>query len=116
MDKSIKEQWVAALRSGQYKQASGALKCLDSYCCLGVLSDLYCKATNKDWDNLVFNGHELLPTEVQEWAGLTDDDIEISFEEGHILNEGSGGRTLSGLNDSGLDFCQIANLIEQRVQ
>lgn len=39
MNKEIKEKWVAALRSGEYKQAEGILydPKQRSYCCLGVL-------------------------------------------------------------------------------
>lgn len=39
MDQELKAKWVAALRSGQYKQGDGCLhdKASDTYCCLGVL-------------------------------------------------------------------------------
>lgn len=43
MKKDIKDKWVEALRSGKYKQCTGALcrvyynGC--AYCCLGVLAD-----------------------------------------------------------------------------
>lgn len=36
MNQELKAKWVAALRSGEYQQATGALKVLDGYCCLGV--------------------------------------------------------------------------------
>lgn len=32
----FKEKWVAALRSGEYKQGTGYLKNGNCYCCLGV--------------------------------------------------------------------------------
>ena len=35
------EQWLDALESGNYKQARQRLRVGDSYCCLGVASDLY---------------------------------------------------------------------------
>lgn len=48
MKPEIKAQWLAALRSGQYTQATGVLHETgprgDSYCCLGVLCDLAEKA------------------------------------------------------------------------
>jgi hypothetical protein len=49
MNQEIKTQWVAALRSGQYKQTSGTLHRLrddgsEGYCCLGVLCELAEKA------------------------------------------------------------------------
>lgn len=37
MDAKLKAEWIAALRSGQYKQAREALRDGDGYCCLGVL-------------------------------------------------------------------------------
>lgn len=36
-----KEEWVTALRSGEYRQGKGFLRNSDDeYCCLGVLCDL----------------------------------------------------------------------------
>jgi hypothetical protein len=46
MDSEIKAAWIAALRSGLYKQGIGALKQVnnetleDEYCCLGVLQEI----------------------------------------------------------------------------
>lgn len=46
LDPKFKKKWVAALRSGKYKQTKGALKRVSeftesvSYCCLGVACDL----------------------------------------------------------------------------
>lgn len=45
MEKALKEKWLKALRSGQYKQTIGALKTQSKngdcrYCCLGVLCDV----------------------------------------------------------------------------
>lgn len=40
-------KWIAALRSGTYKQGMGQLKNGDAYCCLGVACDLYRKVTRK---------------------------------------------------------------------
>lgn len=36
----IKEKWVEALRSGNYKQDIGVLREDDRFCCLGVLGDI----------------------------------------------------------------------------
>jgi hypothetical protein len=36
MDAELKAKWVAALRSGSYKQTHGQLVKHDAYCCLGV--------------------------------------------------------------------------------
>ena len=40
MNPEIKARWVAALRSGKYKQTKGFLRCDESFCCLGVLCDV----------------------------------------------------------------------------
>jgi hypothetical protein len=40
MDAKIKRKWLKALRSGKYKQGTGALRSDGSYCCLGVLCDV----------------------------------------------------------------------------
>lgn len=37
MPKELLTKWLAALRSGKYKQALGLLKRDEGYCCLGVL-------------------------------------------------------------------------------
>ena len=34
------DNWIAALRSGNYPQATGCLRSDNGYCCLGVLADL----------------------------------------------------------------------------
>ena len=47
MNQQIKQLWVNALRSGEYKQATGRLRKNDGYCCLGVLCDLHSKTTGE---------------------------------------------------------------------
>lgn len=51
----VKAEWLAALRSGEYKQCSGALKKISNtettHCCLGVLCDLHAKKGLGDWQN-----------------------------------------------------------------
>lgn len=37
---TLKEQWIAALRSGKYSQARGRLRRGDKFCCMGVLCDV----------------------------------------------------------------------------
>lgn len=45
MNEDLKQRWITALRSGEYKQAIGTLKDVTSgdpagYCCLGVLVEI----------------------------------------------------------------------------
>lgn len=43
--RALRTEWLAALRSGEYRQAPGALQANDAsgFCCLGVLCDLAVK-------------------------------------------------------------------------
>ena len=103
MNPEIKQQWTAALRSGEYKQAVAALRNENAFCCLGVLCDLHSKATGTAWRDNEYGGREdVLPNLVAEWAGLLD------------ANPIPPGETLSlaELNDRGDTFAQIADLIE----
>jgi hypothetical protein len=53
-----KEEWIEALRSGNYEQTQGALRKDDKFCCLGVLCDISGEG---------------------EWASESDDDGEIGY-------------------------------------
>ena len=45
------QKWIAALRSGEYKQGRSYLRDGAEYCCLGVLCDVYRKETGKgEWE------------------------------------------------------------------
>lgn len=63
MTKELKDAWVAALRSGEYRQARGALttRIFDDeaddgaygtygYCCLGVLMEIACPDSKYLWE------------------------------------------------------------------
>jgi hypothetical protein len=84
MKPSIKEKWVEALRSGDYKQTYNVFRIKDRFDVLGVLCDLYLKEKKLEWiegENSVyaFPGKKsqpiaLLPVEVQKWSGLGEFD------------------------------------------
>jgi hypothetical protein len=41
MKRELRDRWCEALRSEEYKQGQAALRrCNDTYCCIGVLTDL----------------------------------------------------------------------------
>lgn len=46
MDKELKDKWIAALRSGEYKQIQRRLKSSEGFCCLGVLCEIVGKDQN----------------------------------------------------------------------
>jgi hypothetical protein len=125
MDPSIKQEWLEALRSEQYKQGRFRLRNLDgSFCCLGVLCDIasrhgvggwesgaklakhfgdlpvYC--CDKQGHSDTAEGH--LPRAVVEWAGLNGRTVLLG-----------GGDTLALLNDAKHTFAEIADLIEREL-
>jgi hypothetical protein len=109
MNAEIKKEWVAALRSGEFKQGKRALKDSEgNYCCLGVLCELHRRKFGGEWNGARYLGDDkYLPEEVSDWAGVTD-----TYEEG---NPEAGGNVLSELNDNGTTFEEIADLIEEEL-
>ena len=112
MNQDIKDKWINALRSGEYKQGTGALKnSNDAFCCLGVLCDLHAKETDARWVDVqegwlasYFGSDGELPDEVIEWAGLKLRDPVICD---HFI---------STYNDKeGYSFDQLADLIEKHL-
>jgi hypothetical protein len=117
MNPKVKKKWIAALRSRKYKQCSNKLCEIDekgnkSYCCLGVLCNLY---NPKLWDDTGrFLEAELeLPYEVVKWAGLENEDPILTAETS-LASEKS--YSASQLNDiHGKKFYEIANYIERNL-
>lgn len=131
MRPSVKKKWLAALRSGEYKQGSGALRTADDrFCCLGVLCDLYAKEKEIPWEpnpdstaNYMFEGKTELPSDqVKAWAGLYDENpsVTIAGSEESLaeLNDGSYPRGTDEDGDpvtSAANFEEIALLIEEQL-
>jgi len=119
MNQSILKQWLAALRSGDYKKGHGDLRRDDSYCCLGVLCELAVEAeatarggTDTYRYGTVSGGTSAcdIPTSVAVWAGLPRfaRDIPIRFPKGSV-------RDISQYNDDRTahnDFNKIADILE----
>lgn len=118
-----KAEWVAALRSGNYKQGKSCLRNnRDEFCCLGVASDLAVLDNSAEWarpdyDQLLwdaqapggktFGSHYTLCRAVARWLGLPDVVRDPEFTE-------NGERfRLSDLNDGGASFEEIADIIER---
>lgn len=129
MNQEIKRQWIDALRSGEYKQTQECLRdpSINSYCCLGVLCDLYIKGNeDADWVSLA-DGNDcdplcgdfqlessegFLPEEVIKWAGISDSiggDVLVATDSGEIVS-------LTELNDLGVPFGRIADYIENSIR
>jgi hypothetical protein len=112
MDSETKSHWVAALRSGDYKQGTKVLRTVaDSYCCLGVLCNLVdpngwersgVEIVNHDSYAFRYKGKRVygaLPVDLQgekhisPWVNI------------HLIH----------MNDSGSTFDQIADWIEENL-
>jgi hypothetical protein len=108
MKKEVQEKWVAALRSGEYKQTREILRDEEGFCCLGVLTDLYIQENGLEWgsdpDRSVYtfdDEEEIPPSVVREWAGMQN-------------WETSCGYLYYQLNDvENYSFEQIADIIEK---
>ena len=114
MHKNVKEKWIAALRSGKYKQGRNNLNNNGAYCCLGVLCEVFIKGGgnlsqglhHKDKHLRAYNGRTgLLPLVVQRWA-------EMETSNGKYNNDKD---SLAFRNDAGLSFDKIATVIEEQV-
>lgn len=118
-------EWTAALRSGEYEQGHGHLcNVIGDYnyhCCLGVLCELAVKhniipegVVNSCSHTKSFEGSSAsLPTKVREWAGIFDElgSFDNPIERPTVS---CTVNALSGLNDSGVSFSEIADIIESR--
>lgn len=115
MNPEVKEKWVAALESGEYKQGKQALKTVEGFCCLGVLCDIHAKETGGEWENnrdlrigtsdaSYLSCEASLPQVVVAWAGLNS------------ANPVVGGDYLAELNDrTDIGFKGIAAIIKEKL-
>ena len=74
MQQQLKDEWLKALRSGDYTQGTGALRNGNKFCCLGVLCDVYPEGEWKD-DTYLLDGDEycsMLPEDIKQAAMLKD--------------------------------------------
>jgi hypothetical protein len=121
MNPEVKARWVAALRSGEYKQGAGQLRTAQqAFCCLGVLCDLYAKESElESWDSFELGreGGDLPADEVCVWAGFpTDEDGRYrSKQYDPQVLIGGVAKPLSSHNDNGATFAQIAQAIEEQL-
>jgi hypothetical protein len=103
------QQWVAALRSGKYKQGQGRLQSRDSYCCLGVA----CAVAENNNILVKYEGGQFLGVildyqqDVIDWLNLENESARFS-DDNNVRN------SLWKLNDcEQLNFNAIADFIEK---
>lgn len=119
MKKEYLDKWLAALRSGKYRQGSARLKTLDGkFCCLGVLQCVL------DGDVEYHHGStkDSLPLPSESWLknkGIEFTGNESIPEKGNPRNPliPKQGYSLAYLNDSlETGFKALANLIEEATE
>jgi hypothetical protein len=105
MDQNVKELWLKALRSGEYKQGRRQLRdTSDNFCCLGVLCDVI---DPTKWKTA---SPELVSYTYEGFGGTLPESIQIYAEV--PLNITS---FLINMNDGGKSFTRIADYIEENV-
>lgn len=116
MKKDIAEKWITALRSGEYEQGKYLLHNLNNntFCCLGILCELALQdgvditvidtlAGANSYDGCKF----VLPLSVQNWSGMRS--VDGTAKSQIYLS-------LSGLNDAGTTFEEVAEIIERNME
>ena len=143
MDQEFKAKWVEALRSGEYKQGRGYLKVTENgearYCCLGVACELLRESgvdvtwekgnsggPNSDPNITYFSAYAegvgsggILPSSLAARIGTGRDPVVVISETTRGFSKSLPFAhtefALSTLNDNGVPFSEIANLIEEHL-
>lgn len=139
MNPEVKAEWTTALRTEfAGRQGVGRLRRSDqaepddrekdTFCCLGVLCELYRRhhpeVSWREYGGDLTPSFELLhnlsylPQEVVRWAGLHEPDphVTVTIEDHErlkLLDRPTSGRRLSVLNDRGYTYDEIAAKIEE---
>lgn len=119
----FKYLWIAALRSGKYKQAQGRLKTDVGFCCLGVACDMVDPQT---WRNIEGydeeTGQEF--THKDSWCTASGNDElpdnqDLPDEVFMVLAADRGDfrvmDKLAAMNDAGKTFTELAQWIEENL-
>ena len=107
--KAAIRKWVAALRSGEYKQTIGTLQNSHGHCCLGVACEIFTDKYKRDYNKFLIGGSP----EIEKGAPVWLDEFNNDFS--RITKE-----PISRLNDGlvecetiePFDFDEIADLLE----
>ena len=112
MNKEAIRQWVETLRSVKYKQGRGVLRRGDEFCCLGVACDILRDELGLHWREGQLSMAITASDGQWEHIYLPHQVAEYLFGDGKLTNPEVGAISLSGLNDGGATFSQIADAIE----
>lgn len=121
MDAAIKEQWIKDLLSGEFEQGPGVLEKDGQFCCLGVLCYRAAEAgvveRHTSTIGLGFwygDTQTILPDEVIQWAGLSDELHDPDAKRGHYVDGDNEDHWLTVDNDTnGHDFPTIAETVRK---
>lgn len=100
--------WIAALRSGEFKQGKGFLKIEDHYCCLGVA----CQVLGLEFDAPDDSGVSECDSARYGAPESVIKGLALSDDIGRRVNETNEEDSLTELNDNGASFEEIADIIE----
>ncbi len=115
VNKELVKKWVAALRSGDYKQGREQLRNGDQFCCLGVACDIVKEQIGIDWNGDRFDKKlSFLPDSVTGVFGEIDSILDTTLPITYKTFARIGGKTLIGYNDRGATFEEIADIIEEQ--
>jgi len=114
MNPEVKAKWVAALRSGEYKQGTDHLRTnAGCFCCLGVLVDIYAKGHGMTFGQVhdAREDNDLPNADVCAWAALSCDNPPLKINEG--VKQASDHNDGNGCDPK--TFAQIADAIEAQL-
>lgn len=119
----FKYLWIAALRSGKYKQAKGLLKSNTGFCCLGVACDLINQNTWKRIEEYDEETGESFESDDRWYTSAGNDELpeeqDMTEEVFQVLaSEYKNSRVmdkLAAMNDAGRSFAELADWIEEHL-
>ena len=123
MNADLKQQWIDALRSKQYKQGKKVLcqvdeKGKESFCCLGVLFDIAGGEVGGEWSEVKGDACPSLPKGRSAKVKSAKSSNEEFLPKGFIKFSGVERKVqskLAEMNDYGHSFKEIANWIEKNL-
>ena len=114
-NQEFKAAWVAALRSGKYKQGFKLLRSAsDEFCCIGVAEDIAGACWRESGHGDYYFTAEACSHEVPDTRDLSTLAAGVCLDTCRVLIEGNCA-TLYSHNDAGKTFAQIADAIEEQL-
>ena len=133
MNPGVKTEWLARLRDPETKQCSEVLTKRDEYgvnsfCCLGVLTNIFAEQVGIEFAGLTTvlrneTTEEVLCESVRDWSGVEEPlpvvhvhrDLLESYGFVNLVDDTYINKSLADLNDNGVPFTAIADLIEAQL-